>query len=179
MLLTNAWVSARCDRRRAVRLQNGHAGRVSQADDHLHVKVRFQLEVDADGWPPVGSEGLWAEPLGNDEFRIDNTPWFVRKLAADDVVRALAGSDDILWVIEKVRWSGRMTIRVIPRKDGPIRGDRQAVLDAFSPFGVSGEGVERYGIVALDVPPDVEVSAVKALLKQGEEDGRWHFERAA
>jgi len=144
--------------------------------EHPRVKVRFQLTVDSEGWPPVGSEGLWAEPLGDDLFKIDNTPWFVRNLATEDVVRALAGSDGVLWATEKVRWSGRFTIRVIPRRDGPLAADRQAVLDAFAPFGVSGEGVEQYGMVALDVPPVAELSAVKALLRAGEADGRWYFE---
>lgn len=146
------------------------------AKDRHRVKVRFSLSGDPDGWPPVTSEGLWAEPLANDEFRVDNTPWFVRNLAADDVVRAHAGSDGVLWATERVRRSGRCTIRVIPRQDGPLAGDCQAVLDAFVPFGVSGEGVEQYGMVALDVPVEADVFAVKAMLVAGEADGRWHFE---
>lgn len=146
------------------------------ADDTRFVTVRFSLSVDSEGWPPVSSEGLWAEILGNDEFRIDNTPWFVRNLAADDVVRALAGSDGVLWATERVRWSGRCTVRVIPRKDGPLAADRQAVLDAFAPFRVAGEGIEQYGMVALDVPADADLAAVKSALVAGEADGRWHFE---
>lgn len=141
-----------------------------------YVRVRFLLVADADGWPPVTSEGLWAEPLGDDEFRIDNTPWFVRNLAADDVVRALAGSDDVLWAVEKVRWSGRMTVRVIPRQDGPLEGSLHAVLDSFAAYGVLGEGTEQYRMVALDIPPECDVRAVKSLLYNGETDGRWYFE---
>ena len=140
------------------------------------MRVRFQLTVDSEGWPPVSSERLWAEPLGDDKFRIDNTPWFVRNLATEDVVRALAGSGGVLWAVERVQWSGRLTIRVIPRRDGPLAADREAVLDAFNPYGVSAEGVEQYGMVALDVPPDSDLRAIKTLLKAGEGDGRWHFE---
>lgn len=144
--------------------------------DQPRVKVCFSLTVDGQGWPPVSSEGLWAEPLGDDEFKVDNTPWFVRNLATDDVVRALAGSDGVLWATERVRWSGRCTVRVIPRRDGPLAGDRQAVLELFAPLGVTGEGVEQYGMVALDVPPDVDLATVKATLNAGEADGRWYFE---
>ena len=140
------------------------------------VKVRFNIVQDADGWPPVSSEGLWAEPLGGDRYRIDNTPWFVLNLAADDVVLARAGSDGVLWAIEKADWSGRMTIRVIPFRSGPLNGDRQAVLDAFAPLGVSGEGIEQYGLVALDLPPDADLRAVKAVLERGRSDGSWDFE---
>lgn len=144
--------------------------------DEQRVKVRFRLVEDKGGWPPVESEGLWAEPLGNDEFRIDNTPWFVHNLAADDVVRALAGSDGVLWATERVQWSGRLTVRVIPRKDGPLQGNRQAVLDLFEPHGVTGEGIEQYGMVALDIPPNSDLGALKAMLVKGEEDGRWYYE---
>ena len=140
------------------------------------VKVRFKLDVDEDDWPPAESEGLWAEPLGDDTYRVDNTPWFVRNLAAGDVVRAVAGSDGAFWATERVAWAGHCTIRVIPRASGPLLGDRQAVLDAFAPFGVTGEGIEQYGMVALDVPPEADVQTVKELLLAGERDGRWHFE---
>jgi hypothetical protein len=142
------------------------------------VKVRFKLQQDADGWPPVESEGLWAEPLGDDLYRVDNTPWFVRNLSADDAVLARAGSDGVLWAIERARWSGRLTIRIIPFKAGPIVGDRQAVLDAFEPLGVSGEGTQQYGLVALDIPGDVDLAAVKSLLRAGRQDGRWDYEEA-
>lgn len=52
------------------------------------VKVRFALERDEDGWPPAESEGLWAELVESDLYRLDNTPWFVRGVAAGDVVQA-------------------------------------------------------------------------------------------
>jgi hypothetical protein len=45
-------------------------------------RVRFRLEQDEDGWPPAESEGLWAVPLGGNAYRIDNTPWFARNVAA-------------------------------------------------------------------------------------------------
>jgi hypothetical protein len=142
------------------------------------VKVRFNLPPDVDGWPPVRSEGLWALPLGGDTYRLDNTPWFARGLAADDVVEALAGSDGILWAIRRVEWGGRQTVRVIPQRIGPLSGDPQAVLNAFAPLGARGEGVQQYGMVALDIPPDVALTEVKSLLVAGERDGRWDYEEA-
>lgn len=60
------------------------------------VNVRFLLPPEGDGCPPAESEGLWAEPLGDDLYRIDNTPWFVRDVSADDIVKALAGSDGVV-----------------------------------------------------------------------------------
>jgi hypothetical protein len=141
-------------------------------------KVRFRLTPEADGWPPVESEGLWAEPIGNDQFRIDNTPWFVRNLSADDIVHALPGSDGVLWAVDRVRWSRRLTIRVIPRTDGALQGDYRAVLERFAPFGVSGEVIAQYRLVALDIPADADHRSLKAVLQRGEDDGLWDFEEA-
>ncbi len=141
------------------------------------VKVRFLLPRDDGGWPPAESEGLWAEPLGDDLYRIDNTPWFVRNLSADDVVKALAGSDDVLWAVESVHWSGRLTVRVIPRRDGPLQGDTTSVVEAIEPLGVRCEVMQRpVRMVALDIPADTPLAPVKALLRERTTDRWWDFE---
>ena len=120
--------------------------------------------------------GLWAVPLGGDRFRIDNTPWFVRGISADDVVEALAGSDGVLWATQRLEDGGRQTIRVIAFRDGPLSGDPAAVRAEFVPLGLTGEIAQQYGLVALDVPPGTALAPVKALLNAGKRDGRWDFE---
>ena len=120
------------------------------------VKVRFRLVRDDDGWLPAESEGLWAVPLGSDEYRIDNVPWFVRKPLDERCGVCARGQRWLLWAIERRRASGHITIRVIPRRDGPLHGDSHAVLDHVASFGVTGEGIKQYGLVALDVPPGAD-----------------------
>lgn len=141
-----------------------------------HVKVRFAVEQDEDGWPPVKSEGLWAVPLGGDRFRIDNTPWFVRGISADDVVEALAGSDGVLWATRRLESGGRLTVRVIALADGSLSGDPETVRAQFTPLGLTGEIAQQYRMVALDVPPGTALAPVKSLLVAGERDGRWGFD---
>jgi len=141
-----------------------------------HVKVRFALDQDEDGWPPVTSEGLWAVPLGGNRFRIDNTPWFVRGIAADDVVEALAGSDGVLWATRGLEDGGRQTIRVIAFRNGSLSGDPVAVRAEFVPLGLTGEIAAQYGLLALDIPPGTALAPVKALLIAGKADGRWDFD---
>lgn len=75
--------------------------------------------------------------------------------------------------MEKVSWSSNCTILL---RAGPLAGDRQRVLDTFAPLGVGGEGTARYGLVALSVPPQADLGAVKRILKAGEADGWWGFE---
>lgn len=147
---------------------------VGDADDLVH--VIFELDVE-DGWPPVSAERMWARDLGNDRYRLDNVPWFVRGIAEGDVVRALPEAGEGWPVfVERLEWSGNLTIRVIPFRNGPLGGDLQAVLDAFIPLGATGEGAGTYPIVALTVPADADQPAIKALLRAGTADGRWEFE---
>jgi hypothetical protein len=107
---------------------------------------------------------------------LDNIPLFARGFSCFDVVAVTQDDAGVLWANKTIRWSGNCTIRVITFRDGPLHGDRQAVLDAFKPFGVEGEGVEQYGLVALNVPPHVDLVAVKRLLREGEQDNRWAYE---
>lgn len=141
--------------------------------------VVFPLVVDEGGWPPVSSERMWAEIVGPDLYRLDNAPWFVPGIAEGDVVRAVAPDADS-WpeYVETVEWSGNYTIRVIPFRSGPLEGSLQAVIDAFKPLGVSGEGAGAYPIVALTGTGDADLTAVKSLLREGAVDGRWDFEEA-
>jgi hypothetical protein len=142
-----------------------------------YVKVMFQLPPEGNGWPPASSEGLWAQRVGENVYRVHNIPWFVRDLAREDLVRALPGAGGVLWAVERVAWSGALTLRVSPFKQGPLRGDCRAVLDAFAPLGVVGEGFdEKLGIVALDVPAGVSLRPVWDLLVNGCNRGWWGFE---
>ena len=141
------------------------------------VKIRFDLDQDDSGWPPAGSEGLWAAPVGPNRFRLDNTPWFVRGVAADDIVEATPDSTGALRFVRVLERGSRVVVRVIPREDGPLRGDRQAVLDQFVDLGITGEGMDSpVNMVALDIGPDAPVAAAKSRLDQGEADGRWYYE---
>jgi hypothetical protein len=141
------------------------------------VKVRFVLERDEDGWPPAESEGLWAEPVGGDLYRLDNTPWFARGVAAADLIEAKPDADGMLSFVQIRGRGGRIVVRVIPRDDGPLGGDRQGVLDVFQPLGVGAEGMSSpVNMVALDIGPGASLSSVKSLLVTGESDGRWYYE---
>ncbi len=60
---------------------------------------------------------------------------------------------------------------MISRTDGPLAGRVAAVLESFKRHGISGEGLEQYGIVALEIPPDADFETIKRDLRAGEESG--------
>mgnify|MGYP000855952140 FL=1 len=149
---------------------------MSEAIDEPFVKVRFALEPDEGGWPPVNSEGLWALKVAEHLYKIDNVPWFVRNLAACDVVVARPDQEGVLWFEEKHQWGGHLTLRVVLHGAIDVAESLRLFIDLLKPYGVSVEGIVQYGMAAVDVPPGVPLAALKALLVEGEKDGRWSFE---
>jgi len=140
--------------------------------------VRFRLVRDEDGRAPVDgrpspvdSEGLWASPMGEGSYRIENTPWFVQDLATHDVVEAVE-YEGIRWVMRKAEWSGHLTVQV-------AHSDPVAVLAAFADLEVRGESAApAYPITALDIPPDADFRAVIGRLRAGKSDGTWDYQEA-
>ncbi|MET9604813.1 DUF4265 domain-containing protein [Streptomyces sp. NPDC006512] len=141
-----------------------------------HVKVRFRMDIDEDGWPPASVESLWAVDLGDGTVRLDNTPWFVRGVASGDIVKVESDGDGVLWAGETVRPSQNCTIRLIVLKDDGSAAARQSVLEVFHRLGTTGEGIEQFRMVALDVPPEADLPRIRALLEDGEAKEWWHWE---
>jgi hypothetical protein len=93
------------------------------------------------------------------------------------VVEAEPDDTGVLWFVRLLERGQRVVVRVIPRRDGPLNGDRQAVVEAFALLGVSGEGMATpVNMVALDIGPEAPLAPSKVLLERGEADGRWHYE---
>ncbi|MGA5566366.1 DUF4265 domain-containing protein [Streptomyces platensis] len=76
--------------------------------------------------------------------------------------------EGVLWAGETVRSSLNCTIRLIVLKDDGSAAARQSVLQAFHGLGTTGEGIERYRMVALDVPPEADLQRIRKLLEHGE-----------
>ncbi|HEY0238047.1 MAG TPA: DUF4265 domain-containing protein [Friedmanniella sp.] len=147
-----------------------------RAGDALtHVVV--ELEPDHEGWPPVGAERVWAEPVGRHRYRIDNIPFFAMDLATDDVVEARpvsAGQHPTL--VRVVKRSPHATLRVVCFRAGPLRGDLVAAAQRLGRPGVATELADAWGIVALCVAPSADVSGLKEALDAGTDDGSWEYE---
>ncbi|QER99095.1 DUF4265 domain-containing protein [Streptomyces venezuelae ATCC 10712] len=78
----------------------------------------------------------------------------------------------------RARWyrRRRTPIRLLVLCDKGSSAARQSVLNAFAELGVGGEGIERFGMVALDVPPEVDLAKVQRLLDHGVAQEWWDME---
>ncbi|MEU0787168.1 DUF4265 domain-containing protein [Streptomyces sp. NPDC006173] len=140
-----------------------------------YVKVHFRLEVE-DDWPPASVESLWAVDQGDGTARLDNVPWFVRGVGCGDIVATETDDEGVRWAGEVVRRSQNCTIRLIVFRDGGSAEARQSVINAFQELGVDSEGMERFGMIALDVPPGADLAKVQRLLNHGVAEEWWDIE---
>ena len=124
-----------------------------------YVRLLVSLERDPGG-EGQDEEWLWAEPLGSGRFRLESTPFFAYGLSHGDLVRA---SDE-----------GDMPrLSEVERK----RPEIQKFLDELLAMGCIYEAMPPK-IVALDVPPDVDVAAVVERLQARSGGGQLVWEWA-
>jgi len=110
------------------------------------------------------TETLWAEHLGQDRYRLDNTPWYAYGISCGDVVEArpsvLDGSLECLRVVEK---SGSRTVRLVLKPPADKASQSQAVLDRLRDLGCAYEGANP-AFVAIDIPPQVDLEVIRRFL---------------
>jgi hypothetical protein len=135
--------------------------------------VYVPLIRDEDGYPPVDAEEIDATKVSSGQFRVESVPVFAYGLARGDVVRAArSGSDDRLWVTEVLISSPNWVARVIPRGDF----DTATIVRRFQELGCRAHAT-RYGLVAIDVPPEAIASSVLDQLAEGQDIAQsWYYD---
>src|SRR5882762_1542525 len=96
-------------------------------------KVLFRVP-DAEGGANV--ETLWAFPVGEDRYRLDNLPFYAYSVSLHDVVLAPLDADEGFPTFSRVESkSGNRTVRVV--FDVPVEpgNESQAVLDGLVQLG--------------------------------------------
>jgi len=131
-------------------------------------KILFRVPGD-DGSAEV--ETLWATALGNDEYKLDNSPFYAYSVSWEDIVYApFDATEDFPTFVRVVRKSGHRTIRVIfnpPVQDG---NQSDLVLQGLVSLGCTYEGATR-GYMSIDLPPGVQLEKVREYLI--EQNAQW------
>lgn len=139
-------------------------------------RMAFNLPLEDDDpehpWPPYAVETMWVEVLGEDRYRVDNIPFFVKPLAVNDIVQGQrSGSNSaVVWFSDRLEWSGHSTVRVI------FFSDEDQILDALVEMGCSYERLRQ--IVAVDIPAGADVERVHAFLSGKQDSGDLDLEEA-
>ena len=124
-------------------------------------KVVFRVESD-DGSCDV--ETPWATPVGDDLYRVENSPFYAYEVSWLDIVRAPYSEEEERPLFsEVVEKSGHKTIRVIfdpPVEDG---NESDTILRELVEIGCTYEGATP-SYICIDIPPEIELSRVRTFL---------------
>lgn len=105
-----------------------------------------------------------------DTARVHNVPFLQDGVAEGDVARLTIDDDGVWWVVGCVDASGNCTTRVLPLPNGPMERSAERFTSSSRVSGLDGEPFsEAFPFVALTVPADADLAAVKALLQAGED----------
>lgn len=135
-----------------------------------HVKILFEHDNDPDGG--YGIESAWAVPSG-DYFMLDNILFYAKEFALGDIVNTEERNGE-RFVIGLVTESGHSTVRILFEDEHEVARTREQL----NLRGCESEISNIPTLIAVDIPPNVEYSAIKDYLEQGEEDGKWSYEEA-
>ncbi|HET8539397.1 MAG TPA: DUF4265 domain-containing protein [Anaeromyxobacter sp.] len=133
--------------------------------------VRIRVPLDAAGGAGPSDDWLWAEPLGSGRFRVESCPFFAYGVSRDDVVAASPPpGDESPRLDDVVEKGGHRTLRAALDPSVDVAHPRvQDLLGRLLELGCTHETL-RPKLVAVDVPPAVDVAtAVAALQALGDE----------
>lgn len=130
------------------------------------VKIRFE---DSEG----DSETLWATPISQNLYRLDNSPFFAYGVSWEDLVEARRDDTGMLHFVRRVESSGNRTLRFY---FASFRSDDERakhILETVVKLGGSFEGMQPK-LIAVNVPPGVKLATfVDVLSSQPEID--WEY----
>lgn len=122
-------------------------------------KVLFALDIE-DGWPPVGTESIWCERIG-DHYKLKNVPFFIEGLANDDIFSASPDPvNEHIFEFEILKESGHSVISLLNNIDL----DLNAFFGELISIGCTYEGLKQYNLFAIDAPPNIDIVKLNHLI---------------
>ena len=109
-------------------------------------------------------ETLWARPVGENLFELDNTPWYAYGVSLKDVIEARRPDPNAFpEFIRVVKKSGYRTVRLILEPAADKDSASQAILDRLVQLGCSYEGANHI-YISIDIPPEVDLERIRQFL---------------
>ena len=118
-------------------------------------------------------ETLWAVPLGQDRFILDNSPFYAYGVSWQDTVLAPVDEQEGMPTFQQVlERSGNRTVRVI--FDPPVvpGNGSDEVLQGLVSLGCSYEGANP-AYMSVNIPPGVDLQQVCSYLIQ--QEAQWEL----
>lgn len=164
------------------------------------IKIHLPADPDYVEMLGVGGEFIWATPIQDGLYRIDNTPLFTLRVLPGDVVRASPSTDTTLrhevdgtpvfQLDELIEWGGRVVYHVVslaqrdvsltPEKD-PALQELWRAWEEIAATGATFEGgqIGATYVLAIDAPAEADHALIAGALNRGEAQEEWIWASSA
>ncbi|MDB5002083.1 MAG: hypothetical protein JWQ34_308 [Mucilaginibacter sp.] len=123
----------------------------------------------------IAEETVWTEPIGNGQYQVDNIPFFAPNLAYKDII-SIEEDENELYFKSLIEVSGHSTVQIIFFKHD--KNKEHKILQELERIGCHWEGMKGGRYYAIDVPPEVDYSNVRSILKREEQRSILDFREA-
>lgn len=129
-------------------------------------QVLFNLDQDDSGYPPTSLERLWVSPLEAGNFRVENIPFYVMGISAGDEIK-VSEKDGELFFAELLKPSGNSTFRLFATDPKKI----ESIRDYLTKFGCVPELNQLVGVIAVEVPRNINIKPFIEYIVEAKERG--------
>ncbi len=136
-----------------------------------HKKIFFEHENSLEGG--YGTESIWAIPVGDNQYKIDNILFYAPEYSLNDIV-SVENREGELFVNGLVTESGHSTVRIIFNQAMYVEETREYLKN----LGCDSEISNIPLLIAVDIPPSVSYIQIKSYLEEGEKLSKWSYEEA-
>ena len=134
-------------------------------------KISFEHENSPEGG--YGIESVWAIPLENNTFKLDNLLFYAPEYSWGDIV-SVENREGELFVTGLIKESGHSTVRIILNDQKDVEKTR----DYLKSLGCDSEISDVPILISVDIPPSVSYLQIKNYLENREESSKWSYEEA-
>lgn len=136
-----------------------------------HEKILFEHENSPEGG--YGIESVWAIPISDCQYKIDNILFYAPEYSLGDIV-SVENREGELFVNGLIEESGHSTVRIIFNDINDVQETRIYLKQ----LGCDSEISETPILISLDIPPSVNYKQIKSYLDKGEKLLKWAYEEA-
>lgn len=132
--------------------------------------VWISLPQDDEGYPPFTEEQLHTREVDTDLHEVLSVPVFAKGIAVGDTLATRTVGDE-LWATHVESEGDRWCVRIVP-----LGGyDEERIVEVFDSMGAAAARTP-YGVVTVDVGPEVDAQHLMAELDSGLDEGDWDYD---
>lgn len=139
--------------------------------------VRIRIRIEGGEGAPA-EDAVWAESLGSERYRVESCPFYAYGISRDDVVRAASAGEGGPVLDDVLEKGGHRTLRLTLGPSVELRSTAvQRILERLIDLGCTHE-LLRPRLVAIDLPPEVDLEVAAELLQEAARSGALSWEWA-